>query len=392
MATDAGTTTGTTRATPLVDAGAAESGAVGLGVRDVVVRYGSTRRDPGTVAVDGVDLTVAPGEVLALLGPSGCGKSSLLRAVAGLEPLASGTVTWDGQTVAGVPVHRRGFGLMFQDGQLFAHRDVAGNVAYGLAGAPRDQVSARVDELLALAGLAGYGRRAIATLSGGERQRVALARALAPRPRLLLLDEPLSALDRALRERLALDLRSALVATGTTALFVTHDQDEAFAVADRVAVMADGRLLQVAAPAELWRAPASREVARFLGYEAFVPAGSAPRELLVAAEDLVGGPRHAVLALAEGAYVVVGLDSGRASATGTVRGVASRRGRAEVRVLVDGVGEVTALARAGSAWEAGERVPLRVDADALAVLIEQPTSAPPQPPASGSGGGAAGGD
>lgn len=298
-----------------------EAGA-GLAVRDVVVRYGGGERtDPGTTAVAGVTLAVAPGEVLALLGPSGCGKSSLLRAVAGLEPVASGSVTWDGRDLAGVPVHRRGFGLMFQEGQLFPHRDVAGNVAYGIVGLSRAERDARVTELLDVVGLAGYERRAVATLSGGERQRVALARSLAPRPRLLLLDEPLSALDRGLRERLALDLREALRATGTTAVFVTHDHDEAFTVADRVAVMDAGRLLQVAPPEDLWRAPASRRVAEFLGYQAFVPRG---------AESLLAiGPRGLRLAPA----------SGDASADGTwdatVVGSVFRRGAVEVTVDVD---------------------------------------------------------
>jgi len=239
----------------------------GLAVRDAVVRYGATRRRPGSVAVDGVSLDVAAGEIVALLGPSGCGKSSLLRAVAGLEPLAGGSVAFDGEDLAGVPVHRRGFGLLFQDGQLFPHRDVGRNVAYGLEsqGVPRAERVERVAELLADVGLAGYGGRSVATLSGGEKQRVALARALAPRPRLLLLDEPLSALDRRLRERLAVDVRDTLRASGTTAVFVTHDHDEAFTVADRVAVMDAGRLLQVAAPDVLLRAPASGRVAEFLG-------------------------------------------------------------------------------------------------------------------------------
>ncbi|MFJ4108924.1 ABC transporter ATP-binding protein [Oerskovia enterophila] len=250
----------------------------GLTVRDVVVHYPdpASSKGPGTTAVRGVSLDLAPGEVLALLGPSGCGKSSLLRAVAGLEPVAGGSIAWDGRDLAGVPVHRRGFGLMFQEGQLFPHRDVAGNVAFGLqmAGVKRSAAAGRVTELLDVVGLAGYAQRPVATLSGGERQRVALARALAPEPQLLLLDEPLSALDRGLRDRLAGDLRAALVATGTTALFVTHDHDEAFTVADRVAVMDAGRLLQVAAPEDLWRAPASRRVAEFLGYQAFVALGS----------------------------------------------------------------------------------------------------------------------
>ncbi|MCL2848936.1 MAG: ATP-binding cassette domain-containing protein, partial [Micrococcales bacterium] len=192
----------------------------GLGVHEVSVRYG-----PST-AVDQVSVSVPSGQVLGLLGPSGCGKSSLLRAIAGLEPLAGGTVTWDGHDLAGVAVHERGFGLLFQDGQLFAHRDVAGNVGYGVArtGALRGRRArraGRVTELLDLVGLPGTGRRDVSSLSGGERQRVALARSLAPRPRLLLLDEPLSALDRALRERLADDLRQVLVTTGATAVFVT---------------------------------------------------------------------------------------------------------------------------------------------------------------------------
>lgn len=349
----------------------------GLQVADVVVRYAGA----GRAAVDGVDLTVPTGEVVALLGPSGCGKSSLLRAVAGLEPLADGDVAWDGVSVADVPVHRRGFGLLFQDGQLFAHRDVAGNVAYGLPPATRrDRTAraARVTELLDLVGLPGTGRRDVATLSGGERQRVALARALAPRPRLLLLDEPLSALDRALRERLALDLRDVLVATSTTALFVTHDQDEAFAVADRVAVMDAGRLLQVAAPVALWARPASRRVAEFLGYEAFVAVPGPGDDVPAAVAALVDAARAAgvallpaggTLALAAGAFVVVpDAEAAGARVRGRVEVLRSRRGRTEVVVDVDGVGRVSALAPAAWTCAAGEVVPLRADAAAVAGL------------------------
>jgi thiamine transport system ATP-binding protein len=227
----------------------------------------------------------------------------------------------------------------------------------------------RVDELLDLVGLAGYGPRPVATLSGGERQRVALARALAPAPRLLLLDEPLSALDRALRERLAVDLRAVLVATGTTAVLVTHDQDEAFAVADRVAVMSAGRLLQVDAPADLWRRPATRPVAEFLGYEAFVVAGSAAAAPLVAALAAPDLRDDDVLALAEGAFVVRTAAGASSDAVkGEVRGVTSRRGRSEVRVDVEGIGTVTALAPVGARFDAGTVLPLAVDADALAVL------------------------
>ena len=202
------------------------------------------RRASVKTAVAGVDLDVARGEIVALLGPSGCGKSSLLRAIAGLEPLVAGKIAFDGDDLAGVPVHRRGFGLLFQDGQLFTHRDVGRNVAYGLevACVPHAERVARVAALLADVGLAGFERRAVATLSGGEQQRVALARALAPRPRLLLLDEPFSALDRLLRERLAVEVREVLKSLGTTAIMVTHDHSEAEVVADRVVRMNEGRL------------------------------------------------------------------------------------------------------------------------------------------------------
>ena len=242
----------------------------GLSVRGLRVVYRGGRGAAPVTAVDGVDLDVARGETVALLGASGCGKSSLLRAVAGLEDLAGGTVAWDGRDVARVPVHRRGFGLMFQDGQLFPFRDVAGNVAYGLTGLPRRERRPRVEEMLELVGLPGYGPRDIATLSGGQAQRVALARSLAPRPRLLLLDEPLSALDRALREQLAVDLREILAGQGTTALYVTHDHGEARVVADRVGVMDAGRLLRLDAPEALWADPGDETVARFLGLQGAV--------------------------------------------------------------------------------------------------------------------------
>lgn len=240
-----------------------------LEVTDLSVVYpptgrGASRSAPVT-AVDAVSLSVADGEVLALLGPSGCGKSSLLRAVAGLEPIAAGTVRWAGEDVVATPVHRRGFGMVFQDGQLFPFRDVAGNVAYGLAGLPRAERQARVAEVLDLVGLSGYGPRGVDTLSGGQAQRVALARSLAPRPRLLLLDEPLSALDRALRESLSRDLARILRAQGMTALYVTHDHAEAEVVADRVGVMVAGRLRALGTMEDLRRRPDDDEVARFLG-------------------------------------------------------------------------------------------------------------------------------
>lgn len=224
-------------------------------------------RGQTALAIDDVSLSLDAGQVLAILGPSGSGKSTLLRAIAGLEVLDAGRVLWEGDDITAMPVHKRGFALMFQDGQLFAHRTVASNVAYALqiARMPAPEQRDRVAELLALVGLEGFGDRRVTELSGGEQQRVALARALAARPRLLLLDEPLSSLDRELRERLGRDLRRILVATGTTAIFVTHDQGEAALVADRIGIMMASHLVQIGPVAEVLDAPATSEVERFLG-------------------------------------------------------------------------------------------------------------------------------
>lgn len=220
-----------------------------------------------------VSFDVAPGEILCLLGPSGCGKTTLLYIVAGLEQADSGQVLIEGADASGLPVHRRGFGLMFQDFALFPHKNVRDNVAFGLrmANLPRQAIDARVSETLALVGLAGFEARNVNQLSGGEQQRVALARSLAPRPRLLMLDEPLGSLDRTLRERLMNELRDILKRLGQTALYVTHDQQEAFAVADRVVIMGAGRVLQAGAPSNVYRHPANASVARFLGMSNLTP-------------------------------------------------------------------------------------------------------------------------
>ncbi|MEU0855009.1 ABC transporter ATP-binding protein [Streptomyces griseofuscus] len=235
---------------------------------------GATVRFGGRPVLDTVDLEVAEHEVVCVLGPSGSGKSTLLRAVAGLQPLDAGRVSLAGRDQGGVPAHQRGVGLMFQDHQLFPQRDVGANVAFGLRmhGVAKGERDARVGELLELVGLPGAARRAVAALSGGEQQRVALARALAPRPRLLMLDEPLGQLDRSLRERLVVELRELFGRLGTTVLAVTHDQGEAFALADRVVVMRDGRIAQSGTPLDVWRRPADAFVARFLGFENVVPA------------------------------------------------------------------------------------------------------------------------
>ncbi|BCM69790.1 hypothetical protein EASAB2608_05124 [Streptomyces sp. EAS-AB2608] len=234
----------------------------------------ATVRFGGRAVLDAVGLDVAEHEVVCVLGPSGSGKSTLLRAVAGLQPLSGGRVLLDGRDQAGVPAHKRGVGLMFQDHQLFPQRDVGANVAFGLRmhGVAKGRRDAEVGQLLDLVGLPGAARRAVASLSGGEQQRVALARALAPRPRLLMLDEPLGQLDRSLRERLVVELRELFGRLGTTVLAVTHDQGEAFALADRVVVMRDGRIAQTGTPLEVWQRPADAFVARFLGFENVVEA------------------------------------------------------------------------------------------------------------------------
>lgn len=239
-----------------------------LSVESVSKTYGES-----VLAVDDVSLGVAAGETVCILGPSGSGKTTLLRMVAGLEQPDAGRITYGGEDLAGVPPHLRDFGMMFQDFALFPHLSVYDNVAFGLRmhKLPQPEIAARVEAMLALVALEGYGARAVDELSGGEQQRVALARALAPQPRLLLLDEPLGALDRALRERLMLELRDILTSQGITALYVTHDQMEAFAVADRIAVMNEGRVEQVASPVALYERPANAFVARFLGFRNLVP-------------------------------------------------------------------------------------------------------------------------
>ncbi len=334
-----------------------------LAVTGATVSFGRVR------ALDGVDLEVATGEVVAILGPSGCGKSTLLRAVAGLQPLDSGEVRWDGEDLAGLPVHRRDFGLMFQEHALFSHRDVAANVAFGLRMQKMDVAgrNRRVREVLGLVGLAGYQERAITTLSGGEAQRVALARSLAPEPRLLMLDEPLGSLDRPRREELTEELRHLLRGIGVTVLHVTHDHDEAFAVADRVAVMQSGRIARIGTPAEIWHDPRHPEVARFLGHANVVTVGEggsvswgrlhvAPGPVVVRADAFrrIDGP----LADTEDAV------------TGRVSDVRFRGDRFEMTLHTD-PGDVELLVRDPRPAERGDRLQYSIDRGAV-----MPVSAP----------------
>ncbi|MFP3916026.1 MAG: ABC transporter ATP-binding protein [Actinomycetota bacterium] len=231
-----------------------------LQVEDVTVRFGET------VAVDHAHLEVADGERVAVLGPSGSGKSTLLRAIGGLEKLETGRILWDGSDLDGIPPHRRQFGFMFQGYALFPHMNVEENVSFGLRmeERPPREVAERTREVLDWVGMGSFARRSVERLSGGEQQRVALARTLAPRPRLLMLDEPMGSLDRTLRERLLVEVTELLEGAGITALYVTHDHAEASTFADRIALMRAGRIVQAGTMEDLRQHPADDWVADFL--------------------------------------------------------------------------------------------------------------------------------
>lgn len=229
--------------------------------------HGLTKTYGRTVALDNLDLSLERQEIQAVLGPSGCGKSTLLRVIAGLEPPDRGLITWEGKDLIGLEVHRRGFGLMFQRNALFPHRTVGENVAFGLRMQRRDpdEIRTRVSQALEWVGLSGFEHRKVEGLSGGEEQRVALARTLAPEPRLVMLDEPLGSLDRMLRERLIVEVAELLRTRGTTALYVTHDHGEAEAVADRIAIMRAGRIVQAGTLPAIRTAPVDEWVGHFVG-------------------------------------------------------------------------------------------------------------------------------
>lgn len=330
-----------------------------LEVESVTVRRGNT------VACDAVTLDVGEGETLALLGPSGSGKTSLLRAIAGLEPVAAGSLRFGGRDLAGVPPSRRDFGVMFQDLALFPHRDVLGNVGYGLEvrnvgrAARRAQALALIAEL----GLVGKEHRRVGELSGGERQRVALARALAVTPRLVLLDEPLGALDRQLRERLAGDLRTTLHQRNLPAIVVTHDHDEAFALADRIALMRSGRVVQSGNPADVWARPVDEWVSDFVGH---APAVDAVVEgsVVHGPWGAVAGPRSwpagVVRLVVPSAAVGIDDDGPWCGVVGSVR---AQRDQVRVEVMGEGGARLTVLA--DTAPELGAELRLRVGSERL---------------------------
>jgi thiamine transport system ATP-binding protein len=334
-----------------------------LRVEGAVVQFGDRR------ALDRVDLALAEGETIAVLGPSGSGKTTLLRAVAGLQRLSGGCIRGDGDELAGVAAPERHFGLMFQEYALFPHRDVAGNVEFGLRMTSSDRVarSRRVDEVLELVGLTDLRARSVASLSGGEQQRVALARALAVSPRLLMLDEPLGALDRVWRRRLLTEIRAILDRAALPALYVTHDHEEAFAIATRVAIMRRGRVVQVGAPADVWRAPVDAWTATFLGFGPIVAAEV--RDGLV---HTPWGPIQTRAGTPTGtAETVVRPDGARIDAAGPIHATVVRAMFTGTRVELAAISEagppLTVVVAPEDAPAVGDRVRLSIDPAALLV-------------------------
>ena len=343
----------------------------------------------GVTAVDRVSLEAERGDLLCLLGPSGCGKTTLLRLIAGIEEPDEGAVAFDGEPMAGAPPQRRGFGLMFQDLALFPHMDVFGNVAFGLRmqRLPRAAVRERVRELLALVNMPDYAERKVHELSGGERQRVALARSLAPAPRLLMLDEPLGALDRALRDSLQAQVRMILKEVGVTSIYVTHDRDEAFAVADRLVFMNRGKIVQTGTPEEVFSAPADEFVARSLGFKNIMPGVVRGQSDLVETDCALGvvfSLRERTGAPSNGEQVILiigetGIEvhqgpedapAGRNALSGTVVEQVFRGGQYELKVRVAG-GVIfcpVPLDRAGAALRPGREVSLVIDPGAVKLL------------------------
>lgn len=322
---------------------------------------------PGMTALDNLSLHVNPGEFVALLGPSGCGKTTALRCLAGLEQISGGELLIDGADVVGVPVNKRDLGMVFQSYSLFPNLDVRRNVEFGLQtrGVAAKERRTRALEMLELVGLAHKADAYADELSGGQQQRVALARALVTRPRVLLLDEPLSALDAKVRASLRDEIRRIQLALGITTVFVTHDQEEALAVADRVAVMNGGIIEQIGTPEELYQRPATPFVAEFVGLSNTVSGivtGShiavlgRPLELLN--PDFADGGAEAFIRPED---LELGADEGEGGASGEVIAASFLGSLRRTRVRLDGGGEVNVQHRVGLRPEVGERVRVRVE-------------------------------
>ena len=346
-------------------------------------------------ALKRVSLSAERGDIVCLLGPSGCGKTTLLRLIAGLETPDEGSITFDGRVLTGVPARNRGFGLMFQDLALFPHMDVSGNVSFGLRmqRRPQDQVTTRVNGLLRLVGLEDFQKRKVHELSGGERQRVALARSLAAEPQLLMLDEPLGALDRALREALQAQVRAILKALGQTAIYVTHDRDEAYAMADVMVIMEQGEVVQAGTPEELYTAPRSELVARSMGIRNVLRGQRAGQddaathlltEVGLVAGVLQGGELHpagGALAFIDERRITVGARTTASAPAGSSQGltlvdgtVESRRFHAgELEVVVRaGTGRLTCVVKGGAEVPAaGDEVTVAIPVDAVRIVAAE---------------------
>ncbi|WP_024444177.1 ABC transporter ATP-binding protein [Mycolicibacterium iranicum] len=338
---------------------------VAVELTDLTRVYGTTR------ALDGLTLHIEPGEMVALLGPSGCGKTTALRILAGLDEATSGTVSVGGVDISRVPASKRDMGMVFQAYSLFPHLTVLDNVAFGLKmrGKGKQDRLSRASDMLDLVGLGALGGRYAKELSGGQQQRVALARALAIQPRVLLLDEPLSALDAKVRTQLREEIRRVQLEVGTTTLFVTHDQEEALAVADRVGVMSQGKLEQLAAPAELYANPATPFVADFVGLNNKVPAkvsGGTASLLGVSVPALAGSVEGDGVAMVRPEAVTVALDS---AGTSTVASVSFLGAISRVNMTLSDGSAISAQMASSAAREfsAGDKVTVGLESGGVLV-------------------------
>jgi len=348
------------------------SAVAGHGAAVRIENCGKTFVD-GTRALEPATLDIARGETLVLLGPSGCGKTTMLRIIAGLElPDAGGKVLFDGKDMTSVPIEKRNVGMVFQSYALFPNMSVADNIGYGLKirGMPREARASRVAELVALTNITGLENRRIDQLSGGQRQRVALARAVAIRPGILLLDEPLTALDAALRERLRGELNRLLRALGITAIYVTHDQAEAMELGDRVVVMRKGAIAQIGSPREIYFAPESRFVAEFIGAANIIEAPVENGHLVLpGGRQPVGGDANLAAAVAMVRPETIGIvDAGTTPLSGTIDSVSFTGDRQ--RIVVSGASHKSLTVDAPNTIkaEAGERIGLSIASEAVRLL------------------------